>query len=304
MTIIKRKSLKTSLFKPVALSMTLLTATSVTPVFADWTFSEAVKGGKAFADLRLRYENADIANGNGVGADALTLRTTFGYETGSYAGFTALLEAEDVREVGINDFSVNPANVRVDEFDTIADPEGTELEQAYIQYKAGGFTGKLGRQTFTLDNHRFVGHVGWRQDRQTFDALKLNYVQGGFDVTAAYIGQRNRIFRDLQDVDSEDIILNASYKGGFGKLVTYAYLIEAADTEDAALNTFGFSYAGKTKLGSSEIGYRAEFATQENEANDTDTEYVHLNGSVKSGPGKFSLGYWCFWYTISDVARF
>jgi hypothetical protein len=37
----------------------------------------------------------------------------------------------------------------------------------------GKLSGKIGRQVITMDNHRFVGHVGWRQDRQTFDALTL-----------------------------------------------------------------------------------------------------------------------------------
>ena len=251
MAIFKRESLKLA-FKPLTLSIALLTATASAPSFAEWRIIEAVKDGKAFADLRLRYENADIENGNGVDADALTLRTTFGYETGTYNGFSVLVEAEDVREVlGVNDFTVGPAGVRVGEFDTIADPETTELEQAYLQYKAGGFTGKFGRQTLTLDNHRFVGHVGWRQDRQTFDAFKLNYNQNGLDLTAAYITQRNRIFAEVLDEDAQDIILNASYKSdGFGKLTAYSYIIEDDDTDDQELETYGISYAGSTKAGS------------------------------------------------------
>jgi len=292
MAIFKRESLKLA-FKPLTLSIALLTATASAPSFAEWRIIEAVKDGKAFADLRLRYENADIENGNGVDADALTLRTTFGYETGTYNGFSVLVEAEDVREVlGVNDFTVNPAGVRVDQFDTIADPETTELEQAYLQYKAGGFTGKFGRQTLTLDNHRFVGHVGWRQDRQTFDAFKLNYNQNGLDLTAAYITQRNRIFAEVLDEDAQDIILNASYKAdGFGKLTAYSYIIEDDDTDDQELETYGVSYAGSTKAGSSEIDYRAEYATQENQANNAETDYFHVNGGIKFGPVKLGLGY-------------
>ena len=137
MSSIKRESLKLSL-KPLALSIALLSSTAIaTPAFAADTLAEAFSGGKAFANLRLRYENADIENGNGEDADALTLRTTFGYQTGEYNGFSVLVEAEDVREVlGVRDFSVPPAGVRAGEFDVIADPETTELDQAFIQYKA------------------------------------------------------------------------------------------------------------------------------------------------------------------------
>ena len=296
MAIFKRESLKLA-FKPLTLSIALLTATASAPSFAEWRIIEAVKDGKAFADLRLRYENADIENGNGVDADALTLRTTFGYETGTYNGFSVLVEAEDVREISVRDFSVNAAQVRNDQFDTIADPETTELEQAYLQYKAGGFTGKFGRQTFTLDNHRFLGHVGWRQDRQTFDAFKLNYNQYGLDLTAAYITQRNRIFAELADANSEDYIINASYKNDtFGKFVAYAYLLEeeeptATNSTTALLDTYGISYAGSSKIGSSALNYRAEYATQDNDTTSTSTDYFNLTGSAKFGPVKFSLGF-------------
>ena len=112
---------------------------------AENTLAEAFSGGKAFANLRLRYEAADVDNNNGEDADALTLRTTFGYQTGEYKGFSVLVEAEDVREVfSVNDFTVGPAGVRLGEFDVIADPETTELDQAFIQYKSGGFSTKLG----------------------------------------------------------------------------------------------------------------------------------------------------------------
>ena len=295
----KRESLTRSI-KPIALSIALLTMASAAPTFAAEpaeTLAEAFSGGKPFANLRLRYESAEIDNGNIPDADALTLRTTFGYETGSYKGFSVLVEAEDSREVlGVRDFSVNPAGVRVDQFDTIADPETTELEQAYVQYQAGGFTGKFGRQTFTLDNHRFVGHVGWRQDRQTFDAVKLNYQKAGFDLTGAYITQRNRIFAEVADVDAEDIILNASYKAGFGKLVLYSYLLEEEDlvnstSADAEIDTYGISYTGSTKAGETTIGYRAEYATQDNDTTNTDTDYFNLGASADFGLIKLSLGY-------------
>ena len=57
----------------------------------------------------------------------------------------------------------------------IADPWTTEMEQEFMKYAEEGFTTKLGRQVTTYDGHRFVGYVGWRQDRQKFDALKLAY---------------------------------------------------------------------------------------------------------------------------------
>jgi len=236
----------------------------------------------------LRYEHADVENGNGEDADALTLRTSFGYQTGDYYGFSVLVEAEDVREVlGIEDFTV--PNVRVTEFDVIADADTTELDQAFVQYKAGGFTGKLGRQVIALDGHRFVGTVGWRQDRQTFDGLTLNYKDDNLELTGAYVTQRNRIFAEVGDFESEDIFLNASYKfGDAGKLVAYSYLLDQDD--GAEIDTYGISYTGDFKAGSSTtINYTAEYATQDN--GDIDTDYFNVGAGVKVGAVKFSLGY-------------
>ena len=36
-----------------------------------------------------------------------------------------------------------------------------------------GTTVTLGRQRIVLDDHRFVGNVGWRQNEQTFDAIRV-----------------------------------------------------------------------------------------------------------------------------------
>lgn len=53
----------------------------------------------------------------------------------------------------------------------MADPECTEANQAYLQMKLGTFTGIAGRQRVILDNARFIGNVGWRQNEQTYDAV-------------------------------------------------------------------------------------------------------------------------------------
>ena len=291
-TIRRERSTLALTLKPLALSVALLSASAVaTPAMAENTLAEAFSGGKAFANLRLRYEAADVDNNNGEDADALTLRTTFGYQTGEYKGFSVLVEAEDVREVfSVNDFTVGPAGVRLGEFDVIADPETTELDQAFIQYKSGGFSTKLGRQVITHDGHRFIGHVGWRQDRQTFDGATVSYSDDKLSLTGSYVTQRNRIFAEEDDRNSSDIFLNASYKLGTGKLVAYSYLLDDED-RDEELDTYGISYTGATKVGESKISYTAEYATQDSDTSDIDTDYFNLGAGVTFGVFKASLGY-------------
>ncbi len=251
------------------------------------TSSVALAEGKGefYSDFNLRFETVE-QNNPLEDADALTLRSRLGFKTGVASGFSALIEIEDVREI-VDDFSVPPAGVRPGQFSVIADPEGTEVDQAFVKYATDNFSFKLGRQVFTLDGHRFVGHVGWRQDRQTFDAAVVNFKPvKGVDITAAYLDKRNRIFHDEADLDAKDVILNASYATPVGKLVAYAYLLEVDNDTDNSLDTYGISFAGKKDI----FSYAAEFATQE--ANDTfDTDYLKLEGGITFSGITAKLGF-------------
>ena len=244
---------------------------------------------KFYGDLRLRYES--VSQNNPLpDADGLTLRTKLGFKTKSVEGFSALIEVENNTAL-IDDYSVPPTGDRVGEFSVIADPEGTEIDQAFIAYKGENVSAKLGRQVITLDGHRFVGHVGWRQDRQTFDALTVAAEpMPGFKFNASYIDKRNRIFADERDIDSKDLILNTSYKLPAGKAVAYAYLLEVDNNTDNSLDTYGVSFKGKTKGESATFHYAAEIAQQE--ANDAfDTDYLLLEGGATFSGITAKLGY-------------
>ncbi|NIX55640.1 MAG: hypothetical protein GWN14_06840, partial [candidate division Zixibacteria bacterium] len=92
-------------------------------------------------------------------AAASTVRTRMGYRTGETGGLSAFIEFEDVSEVGEKKYGGN--------YSVVADPEITELNQAYVSYQAPGKSNVLlGRQRLILDNARFVGNVGWRQNEQ------------------------------------------------------------------------------------------------------------------------------------------
>jgi hypothetical protein len=149
-------------------------------------------------------------------------------------------------------------------YSVIADPETTELDQLLLQYKQGTFKAKLGRQLITMDNHRFVGHVGWRQDRQTFDGITLAYAPvKNLTLEYGYITQRNRIFADAKDIDSKDHLINASYKISFGKVTGYGYLLEQDNGTENSLDTFGIRLNGGTSIGEQKITYQLEYAQQD-----------------------------------------
>ncbi|WP_257255054.1 alginate export family protein, partial [Endozoicomonas sp. SESOKO3] len=255
-------------------------AVSTTQVQAD-EFIEALTGGEAFGDFRLRYETVDQDNTK-KDAKALTLRSRLGYKTGDYYGFSGLLEFEDSRSIaGIDDYNDTVGNGT--DYSVIADPGVTEVDQAFIQYKMEGLTAKLGRQVIAYDNQRFVGHVGWRQDRQTFNALSADYMPvEGLSLKYAYINKRNRIFAEEKDLRSKDHLLNASYATPLGKLTGYAYLLELDDDTDNSLDTYGVRLSGSADVSDLKLLYTGEYATQESESgsNKYDANFYFVEGGV------------------------
>lgn len=261
----------------IAASMVLALAASPAVLGAE-TLGDAFAEGKAYGDMRLRYESVEQDNPVGD-ATALTLRTKFGFNTASLEGFSATFEVEDTRIVaGEGDYTVGPTGYKPGEYSVIADPETTELDQGFVQYNNTMLTAKLGRQVLTYDGHRFLGHVGWRQDKQTYDGLSisLNLIDGVV-VNYAYLDQRNLIFAEAADQDAKDHLINVSYATPFGKLVGYSYMLENDFGNEATFDTTGASFSGSWGDGI-EVLYNAEFATQTADAgaNEFDADYIKL----------------------------
>jgi hypothetical protein len=249
--------------------------------------SKSETQAKTSVNLNLRYET--VAQDNSLkDASALTLRTRLHYTSASYHDFTAVIEFEDSRQVaGVNKY--NDAVGNNTEYAVIADPETTELDQAYVQYKKDGITAKVGRQVLTLDNHRYVGHVGWRQDRQTFDAATITYAAlDHVKMSYSYINKRNRIFSNEKDFDAKDHLLNLAYKTSYGKLIAYSYLLEVDEGAANSLDTFGVSFNGKKD----KFSYSAEFATQDSESGATDysASYMAIQGGYSFDAVTLKLG--------------
>jgi len=276
------KVLKKAVLSNAILAMTLLSPINVQADFLD----DLLKESRGYGNLRLRFE--DVEKGN-LKDDALTLRTLVGFKTGTVSGLSAVVEFEDVREVlGLGEEPPGE-NLIAD-----VDDENTELEQAFIQYKADSVTARLGRQVLTLDGHRHVGHVGWRQDWQTFDAGRVTVTPiEDLTVDLAYIYKVNRInspaFRDVPDTGSTaHKLLNVSYSTPVGKVVAYHY---ALSDENSVLPTWdetettGVSFAGKAKVSDGvSIHYAAEYAAQDNKTAGVDTDYQWLElGATVAG---------------------
>lgn len=251
------------------------------------SITEAIVNGKTSANFNLRYET--VTQDNALkDADAFTLRTRLTYNTADFNRFSALIEFEDSRNVlGIDDYN-NTLGKNTDH-SVIADPETTEFDQFFVKYKQETLAAKIGRQVITMDNHRFVGHVGWRQDRQTFDGLTFDYqpIQN-LSLQYGYITKRNRIFAEAKDINSDDHLINASYKTPVGKLTAYGYLLEVDNNTENALDTYGLRFNGSTTLAKQKLTYNVEYATQTADSATTsyNTDYLAAElGTEISGFG-------------------
>jgi hypothetical protein len=199
--------------------------------------------------------------------------------TGTYSDFSAYVEFEDVRDM----FGID------DEEGLIPDPEVTEVEQGFLQYKNDHITGKAGRQVITLDNHRFVGHVGWRQDRQTFDAARVQFMPtDNLSVDLSYLWKRNRIFAETADADSDDVLINVGYVTPIGNIIGYGYLLDDS-TRDEESDTYGVRLTGKSGM----FSYTLEAASQEitDGGIDYDTDYLFAEGGLALSDVTLKLGY-------------
>ncbi len=288
-----------------------LVLTSV-PAAAD-SLTEALTGGKTSLQMRYRYEWVE-QEGIAKQAGASTLRTQLGYMTGGYYGFDAFLQFEDVRVIGDEHYfsTINGLT----QYPVVADPESTEVNQAYLGYKGlPGTVLKLGRQAIIYDNHRFVGDVGWRQNQQTYDAFTaVNTSLPDTVVSYAHVTNVNRIFGERHptqaDVQFKGNWLNAAYKGlSFGSIAGYAYLVDFDVAQffpvTASNKTLGVRFDGGVKLGAPKLLYTAEYAKQSDYADGAarvDADYsfgmlglditgvqVKLNYEKLSGDGAYAL---------------
>jgi hypothetical protein len=272
-------------FSPKVLAVAVTLTVVAGPAMAQVrTLDAALARGDASGSFNLRYEGVDEDNAL-KNATAVTLRSALKYTTAPYKGFTAVVEAEDVRAVGTDDYSVPTTGFNTGRFSVINDPETTEVNQAYLQYITGGLTARFGRQDLRYDNQRFIGAVGWRQDNQTFDAVTLEYKKDAalvYTLDYHYLTQRNRIFAERGDINSSDHLFHGVINTPVGQLTGYAYLLEEDIALKNGLDTYGVRLSGTRRLGSYDWTYLAEYATQDSErgAAKFDADFYNIEGGV------------------------
>ena len=255
----------------VVLSGAILGVGFIGPALAEDSLEDALKNGEVLLDMRYRYEFVDDDMFT-EDAKASTLRTRLGYKTGNYHDFFVLGEFQDVTIIGSDRYN-STANGKI-QFPIVADPDETEVNQAYLGYTGvKGTSFLLGRQRINLDNQRFVGSVAWRQLEQTFDAFtaggnfheKWNFFYGHLNNANRVNGEHNPN-PALADVGLDSDLGNLSYEFSFGTLIGYGYFFEFTDSPTAALasqQTIGIRFTGKHSFSDDyTLLYTGEYADQ------------------------------------------
>ena len=283
------------------------TETAEEPRGAD-LFTEALSAithGKVSLDVNLRWENAKIERLNT--SNAITVRTRLGYGTRPLYGLSGFLEFENVATpkpgLYFDGVDASSANKTI-----VADPEVIEANQFWLllDRKDWGATSlKVGRQRIKLDDDRWIGNVGWRQNEQTYDALRLQSHLGHEALLVQYIfgWETNRIFGDQgpdnrRDFGMKSHLVNISYNfGEVLKTTGFVYLLDANDPFAAnSSRTFGFRVAGRSPLTDTlDSIYEGSFAYQTDGADnpiDYDAFYYHVAAGLDlEGIGLLRLGY-------------
>jgi hypothetical protein len=257
-------------------------------------------GFKPLVDARVRYENVD-QEGIGREADAVTVRARAGFELSSgpwsvLAESEATLAIQEDYNSGLNARTVYPL---------VADPENIELNRLQLQYRGlPKSVVTVGRQRIALDDQRFVGNVGWRQNEQTFDAVRVDSsALGPIKLDASYVWSIRTIYgidgtgARPQAISGDQVFLNAAVKTKPGTLTAFGYLID----EDEPLltanssQTYGVRFAGARAFTKTiKLAYAASYARQSDykrNPRDFHADYYLADVSLNLGGPTLGGGY-------------
>ena len=236
--------------------------------------ASALEQTRPLIDVRARYEEVE-QTGIPEDAHAGTLRMRLGAETGKFLDTRLLAEGEAMFRLNR---SYRPDNAvgRYTQYPVVADPENYGLNRlALTNTSIPATTLILGRQRITLDDQRFVGNSGWRQNEVTFDALRaVSTPLHGLTIDLTFLDKVHRIYgadSPQGTYKGDSYLANVSYQLPIGKLTAFAYLLEfdpiaglagALDPRRGSTSTYGGRFAGERPVSGVKLGYLVSYASQ------------------------------------------
>jgi hypothetical protein len=259
------------------------------------TLEQAVREADFVVDWRLRYESVE-QRGFVETAEAVTSRLRAGFQTAPYLKTALLVEAIWIEDL-VDDY--NSTTNGETQYPVIADPAdfGAINRAALINQSLPNTTLTFGRQRIVLDDSRFVGNVGWRQNEQTFDGLRAQLGGTATKADFTYADQVNRVFGPDSSVGKwhGDVVLaNVSHTFPVGTLTLFDYFVDLEDAVAVSSNTIGARLTGSKPIGGIGATYALSYARQsdagDNPASFTEDYYL-LEGGLNFSKIGVALGY-------------
>lgn len=231
--------------------------------------ANALKGGETKFQFRYRFEHVD-QDGFDKEANASTLKSRFSFTSAPLYSTQAVIEVDDVSRVGNDNFNstVNGKTA----YPVVADPEGTDINQAHLKFSRDNFSAAVGRQRIVHNDQRFVGGVAWRQNEQTFDGYRFMYQGEKFELDYAYTFNINRIFGpsgDNADLHGRFHLANSKFRlNPEHKFAVYFYGLDYDTASSNSSRTLGIDYKGKAGV----LDWTLRYARQ-SDAGDNPTDY-------------------------------
>ncbi|MFB0875773.1 MULTISPECIES: hypothetical protein [unclassified Sphingobium] len=225
---------------------------------------------KPVAEARLRYEHVDQDGLARSKASALTARVRAGV-TATTGALSATLVGQGTLALidhyydGLHGAATRPL---------VADPQNVALYIAQVQYRTKAVTLTAGRQKIVLDDERFVGNVGFRDNGQTFDAVRAEITPAkGLKLDVAYAWSVRTIWgidgigARQQAIGGDNVFANLSCATPIGTLTGFAYLVDQDETAvqgyRLSSQTYGARVAGSRLLSkAAKLGYQLSYARE------------------------------------------
>lgn len=215
-------------------------------------------------DVRFRVETAE-QDTFAETAESITVRTRAGAELKWSKNFSFLVEGEGTFQIQDDYNDTIPSN-GIEPFPVIADPESFELNRIQVGYKGDMFGTTIGRQRIILDDARFIGNVGWRQNEQTFDAARAYVNLGPATIDQTYaISQRTIFGSESPNSEFEGDFLFTNVKVPIGDKVTvtgFRYEYDYDTRLAFSSVTHGATAQAKIPVGAVTLGLKGTFATE------------------------------------------
>lgn len=237
------------------------------PAMAQSAEKSAENTSRFMINFRARAEHVsdDSFSRNAL---APSLRTRMRFDSATWNDISAAVEMDNVTYLAEERFN-NTRNGQT-RYPVVADPDGSDLNQFYLQYQNAGTILKGGRQRILHGDQRFIGGVGWRQNEQTFDGLTLEQQWGdSLKLQYGWIDDTQRIFGPDEgnppaSLESDHHVMNLGWQATENlSLSVFAYDLDFADAAALSSRTLGVDVNGKF---AERWGYRFTVAEQSDSA--------------------------------------